>query len=148
MNCQRACLLLLLANLLHCAACRPMHERCTCCLQALIQWLEIERALICNNKKTRHSSILFPPALDLPSKLASPGDLSNLPKQVPDVFLCPISLGIMQAPAVTPSGMSYDRCAASHTRCAWQQLHVPVTCKMAWSVLATGPLRRPQMQGI
>lgn len=89
-------------------------------LQILIQRLEVERAIAQTSldpQLMNHCSptITFPPALDLPNSLASPDTLPRT-LSVPQCYRCPLGSGVMAAPVVTPSGLTYERCALSMSR--------------------------------
>ncbi|EIE23090.1 U-box-domain-containing protein [Coccomyxa subellipsoidea C-169] len=50
-----------------------------------------------------------PATVHWPPPLVIPEELEDMEVEVPDVFKCPITLGIMTEPAQTPQGMTYER---------------------------------------
>ena len=76
----------------------------------LLARLEAERLLIAAGAASA-DPITHPPALDLPRSLRRPDSVPST-LSLPADFRCPLGSGVMTSPVVTPSGLSYERCAS------------------------------------
>lgn len=77
--------------------------------QIVIRRLEVETELR-RRQLRRVPRAWQPPALDISM---AKRDMSHLEgTKMPQEFLCPMSMQLMTDPVVTPTGVTYDRCAA------------------------------------
>ncbi len=77
--------------------------------QIVIRRLEVETEL--RRRQMRRAPRAWqPPALDISMAKRDVAHLEG--NKTPQEFLCPMSMQLMTDPVVTPTGVTYDRCAA------------------------------------